>query len=180
MSKNKYLIATLSLVTYAQATADSYFEADGWPEEGIPVLINNSNELSVYSVPSKTSPLRKIRYGMDWRIPFDRSFQRTIKATSIVVAEDGVTDIHCGSSEAFQFRKGQTITYLQYQAEGYGLVKVDGRTCSVPVVSEGQIFGREFEPPVVEWWVRVTYADGTSPGWILPLQSDVKFGRREF
>lgn len=80
----------------------------------------------------------------------------------------------------YTFMEGEEIEYLQYASEGYGTARVGGKICVVPVEFEVETFGSDLEQPDTEWWVRVTYGDGTSPGWLLVTDGQVSFGKREF
>ena len=112
--------------------------------------------------------------------PFRDTLLRTIQSTTIIVEENGTVSLWCNGSVEHNFKRGDTIEYLQYRAEGYITAKVDSRVCELPLFHEQEVFGKQFDEPIVEWWVQVEYRDGSSPGWLLVDESQNTFAGREF
>ena len=154
------------------------FETSTWPGEGIPVLIANVDRLHVWAEPHRASSMREIAYRRGWRIPFTETLLRTIEATTITVKKNGTVRIFCDGPIEHEFSTGDTIEYLQYRAEGYITARYNERVCSIPLLQNPDIFGEQVDEPVVEWWVKVEYRDGGSPGWLLVDQTQNTFGRR--
>lgn len=179
-----YKSIALALLGYSYLltgnTAAAQFETNSWPGEGVPVLIARADALILRLSPRIDSPIITIPYRGGWRVPFDESIHRTIKSRTIVVQRTNTIEISCGASVMYTFMEGEEIEYLQYASEGYGTARVGGRICLVPFEFEVETFGPILEQPETEWWVRVTYGDGTSPGWLLVTDGQISFGKREF
>ena len=156
------------------------FEKHTWPGEGIPILVASQNVLRLSAEPRISAKRKVISYQQGWRIPFKDTLLRTIQSTTIRVEEHGTVNLWCDGSVEYNFDQGETIEYLQYRAEGYITAKVDGRVCELPLYHEQEVFGRQFDEPIVEWWVQVEYRDGSSPGWLLVDESQNTFADREF
>jgi len=156
------------------------FETMTWPGEGIPVLISSVDLLRIRLAPRLDSDARTIEYRKGWKVPFDKSLYRTTRSGSIIVQRTATVEIYCETAAQYEFEAGEELIYLQYRAEGYVIARVDGKICEVPALIEDDIFGSVLEQPETEWWVRVTYFDGTSPGWLHVTDGQVSFGIREF
>jgi hypothetical protein len=61
---------------------------------------------------------------------------------------------------------GEAVDFLRYVGEGYGEVRFRGAVCQAQVATDLGHFDL-IRSPVVQAWLRVYYADGTSPGWLL-------------
>ncbi len=171
-------VAACLLLPAAVSTAE--FETRSWPGEGIPVLIARYDGLELHQKPRIGAPVVTIPYKKGWKVPFDQSIYRTIRATIIDVQSTKTIEIYCDSTVEHRFSEGEKVEYLQYAAEGYGTARVAGRICQIPIEFESVVFGTGIENPETEWWVRVTYRDGTSPGWLNVSGEQISFGLREF
>ncbi len=163
-----------SAVIYAAS-----FETNTWPGEGRPTLISKKNNLLLFARPDAVSERIEIPYENGWLIPFDKSRLQTLKSDTLVVKKPETRQIWCGQLENVQFKMGDEVEVLQYRAEGVYTSRLDGRLCEIPIYGKDNLFGKLPEP-VVNWWVRFIYADGSSPGWLLVEHDQVKFGRRTF
>ena len=78
----------------------------------------------------------------------------------------GTVDVWCEGSglERMNVSAGEMWTYLQYRAEGSVTARIQGKVCEVPALIDEKIFGETLPQPVVQWWVKVLHADGSSPG----------------
>ena len=161
-------------------TTAAEFETKSWPGEGVPVLIARTDSLILRQSPRTESPTIAVPYREGWKVPFDESIHRTLKSQIIVVKRTKAIEISCGKSVTYTFTEGEEIEYLQYVAEGYSAARVGGRVCLVPFEFEVETFGSDLEQPDTEWWVRVIYGDGTTPGWLLVEDGQISFGKREF
>ena len=179
---HKFVVLVLIGCSYllVRTTSAAEFETKTWPGEGVPVLIAHSDSLILRQIPRTESPTIAIPYHEGWRIPFDESIHRTLKSRTIVVKRTKTIERSCGESVMYTFMEGEEIEYLQYASEGYGTARVGEDICVVPFEFEVETFGSDLEQPNTEWWVRVTYGDGTSPGWLLVTDGQVSFGKREF
>lgn len=121
-----------------------------------------------------------IAYGAGWRVPFDTSILRTIRSVQLTVQKRSEVVVWCYGSVSHTFEIGDTVEYLQYRAEGFGTARVKDSICQIPLMVEGEIFGSDLPEPETEWWIRVTYEDGTSPGWLLFADGQVAITKREF
>ena len=170
----------MGLMSIAAAGRASEFETESWPGEGVPVLISASDKLTLRQSPHLDALSRTIDYRTGWKVPFDKSLYRTTNPATIVVRQSATIEIWCDGPVNYEFEAGQKLVYLQYRAEGFGTVRIDGRICEVPLRLEEAVFGSNFDEPDTLWWVRVTFADGSSPGWLNVMDGQVSFGDREF
>lgn len=152
------------------------FEMMGWPGEGIPVFSANSSQLTLYPEPSKETKPIFMKFQKDKIISFDRSKVITKQSTFLNVKKK-VTDVWCGDKQ-IELNPGDTIEYLQYRAEGYGIVVYKGDLCEVSL-SEDDFEGLD-KSPVTEWWIRVIDTQKKPLGWLLVDQFQVKLVDRKF
>jgi len=175
-----YLLLFLPFfVLSAEVLAENY-ERDGWPEEGRPILSASNKTLVLRREPKVTASTHTVPYSAGWKVPFAKSFVRTVRFAPVTVRKSETISIWCGKPLDMQFLEGQNIEYLQYWAEGEAAVRVNGMICSVPIHTNPEVFGSNIPLPETEWWVQVAYADGTSPGWLLVRDDLVEIVGRSF
>ncbi len=177
-----------SVLAVSNCVAADEFETNMWPGEGVPSFVAKSDELRLHTSPRSASPSKIITYRNGWKVPFDESIYRTIESVILVVKQAKELSIQCDrtnlslfdTAALYQFKEGEKVENLQYSGEGLSVARVNGEVCLVPLEFEVETFGAQEEFPVTEWWVRVLYADGTSPGWLLVGDGQVAFPKRTF
>ena len=178
--KTHFVIGLLCSISNVGASAAAEFETESWPGEGVPVLIAVKDNLLLYTQPRSDAATRSIPYKAGWRVPFDETIYRTVRSSWIEVKNTGTVLIWCNEDRSQRFMAGDTIEYLQYRAEGTILARIEGEICEVPLYLEEDVFGTEYDDPTTEWWTRVIYRDGSSPGWLLTTDGQVSLNEREF
>ena len=149
------------------AAPASAFDTNSWPGEGVPLLVASTDRLRLHARPDASAPRRMIPYRSGWRVPFTDSVQRTIASSAVTLVGSAELSVHCdGAPRAHRFGAGETVEYLQDTAEGHALVRLGDDVCEVPLHLESATFGTSFATPTVDWWVRVQWRDGSSPGWL--------------
>ena len=163
------------------AAQEAIFEQHTSGGEGRPVLIAKQDGLQVYSAPDLRSSVHLIPYRTGWLIPFNDTLLRTLQRGENAIVKSGVFDVRCKESgrERMSVRAGEIWIYLQYRAEGMVTAQIQGKICTLPAFIETEIFGEKILRPTIQWWVKVSYADGSSPGWLLVDDDQVKRGQRE-
>ena len=174
------IIAILLMLGSEGVAEEAQYERRGWPGEGRPVLIAKHNHLRLHREPNTDSPVCTIPYRIGWRIPIIDSIIRTIRSVDLFAKNEGSIEVYCDSLERVTLEAGEKLRYLQYRAEGWVMAILRGKVCRVPVFIEEEVFGEVTEGPEVEWWVRVVYGDGSSPGWLFVGDDQITYGRREF
>ena len=179
MRSAPFLMLLLALPGGAQ---EATFEREGWPGEGMPVLLASNSELELHEAPDLRSAVTELAYGKEQRILFASSLVRTLKEVDLKTIGAGTLEVWCegDKSELLTLESGQSWTYLQYGSEGFVVARVQGKVCDLPALMEQAIFGTELPNPEVQWWVQVKLANGSLPGWLLVTDSQVRFGQREF
>lgn len=152
------------------------FESESWPGEGIPVFAAKTTVLRLNGKPSEDSPRIAIACKAGQRIEFDQSRQVTMQSV-FLTAKKTVTDLACPDKN-IKINAGDTVEYLQYRAEGYGIVRVKGIICEVFVHGKGDFDG--LKAPVSQWWVRVVGKDQTPLGWLRVGSGQVQLLPRKF
>ena len=180
MRRTAVLVVLLISPTVVAQT--SVFELKASPGEGRPVLIAKHARLDLYSSPDLRSAPVSVSYRVGWKIPFSDSLLRTLRAVEAKAVASGSIAVWCEGSgmQRLEIHAGDSWTYLQYAAEGFVTARVQDKICQLPAYTEEAIFGRDLPQPDVQWWVQVTYADGSSPGWLLVTEDQLLFGPREF
>lgn len=77
------------------------------------------------------------------------------------------TDYRRGGSgyDTFSFSKGDTIEYLQYRAEGWTFLRINGVVVCAELLSERVVPLKEIRRPQLELWIQVVDVDDNPLGW---------------
>lgn len=175
------LSCVLFLFAATEATAqESVYERNGIPgemSESRFVLTAARGPIELHTGPDLRTPERSIPYQAGWRIPFGETLVRTLDAIEASTISAGTVDVLCERPDPRQMKlaQGEPWTYLQQRGEGRGTARIQGQVCEVPIFNREDIFGTTLRRPVVQWWVQLLYADGTSPGWLLVTREAVTF-----
>ena len=138
--------------------------------ECFPIYAATDDSLVLNKEPNSESEKITIPYRNGWRIPAPKSqgMTRVIKTGSLEVLKPD-KNLYCSvkpSTGPKYLLTGELVEYLHYYAEGSGVIRFRGGECVAEVLEDFGYF-KTITLPEVEVWLRVFYADGTSPGWLL-------------
>lgn len=154
-----FLLFLVSMSLWDQVNAEE-ITVDGVFGECLPIMAAAQEGLILHTEPNKGSLTRSIFYRKGWKILYSKSrgLTRVIKRGSVRALRD--LD-NCGGIE-----EGETGEYLYYLGEGSAVIKFNEKTCYGETY-----YGSEdlevLELPEIESWLPVYLGDGSSPGWIL-------------
>lgn len=160
------------------------FETDSFPGEGGPNFSAKSDILILRRHPDIDSSQIALKPGKNKKILFDKSKQITKKSITLT-AKSEVTDLTCNDTKKFKestpiIKRGETIEYLQYRAEGYITARYNNQICEVFIMDKIPKFEGIGKEPIVEWWIRVIDEKKKPQGWLLVDKSQVNFLERNF
>ena len=164
------------------ASPGSAFESALFPGEG-PIRIRASgDEMVLRKAPMAYAGIADtIWLAQGEIIKWSNARFRTVVPGLLLVSEDcaidgsrygrvfylSIMDYYRGSGkwETFRFSKRDTIEYLQYRAEGYAFLRMDGTVISAELLSPKSAALREIRSPQLELWIEVEDKDGKPLGW---------------
>ena len=174
------------------------FDSELWPEEGIPKFQALRSDLRLHNRPSRLSRHKgNLRVDDGSYVPFDGFRYRTLTPGRVLVKQPsqlggrsfGPTAYL--SKEAYyngpttrwraNFVAGDEIEYLQYRAEGSGLIRWDGNCIALdycPWLGDDESF-QLIADPDVEQWLQVSQDDRTL-GWLLVSADELEECGRMF
>jgi len=163
-------IVILAGYSAAIGSQPAEIEVDGVFGECIPVHAATGDELHLYREPDLRSQPITIPYQVGWRVeaPKAQGITRVLRIGSLKVIEPD-DRMYCeiepldGPAELIE---GEVVEHMYGVGEGYGAIRFRGGECFAQV---HESFGHfeAIKVPEVMVWLRVFYADGTSPGWLL-------------
>lgn len=146
------------------------FEVDGIFGECIAIHAAATDGLVLHTEPDLRSEQIQIPYRRDWEIPYLKAqgMTRVLRiGAAKVVRPDTLDDCDAPSEGgSVSLVLGETVEYLTRLGEGRGQIRVRGSICRANL---NQSFGafEVIQEPQIQWWLRVLYGDGSSPGWLL-------------
>jgi hypothetical protein len=159
------LIAVSCLHLTSANAQSALLEVQGLFGECIPQFASVTDSLYLYLTPNLEADARRIEYGENWHIPYIKSSGQTrvlsfgeVKALATEELEQ-CTISNSGRSPTIL--PGQTAIYLHDIAEGVSQVRIGEVECQM-FIGDDEIVER----PSVQSWIKVLYADGSSPGWL--------------
>lgn len=154
------IVAICSSQAWAQ---QAELEVPGVFGECNPVYAAKKDELSLYRRPDLRSERFEIPYRVGRRIlaPKLHGLTRVLRIGTLRVIEpdDQMTCSVAPTKGPAQLLAGETV-----ECEGFGEIRLRGGQCRVMIEDPGHI--ELIEPPDVQIWLRVYFADGSSPGWL--------------
>ena len=161
------LALTLSLSAHA---AEVLLEVDGVFGECRAVLGAVEDSLTVHEQPNRAAATRVIPYKKGWEVSYVKREGKTqILSLGVVRVQKPGATYSCRKRERVTFdalNVGDRIEYLHYVGEGYARVRVGDTICDTDLQDRSEYL-EVLELPKVDVWIRVLYADGSSPGWLL-------------
>jgi hypothetical protein len=165
-------LSILVLMAYSVAVwgqpAEREFDGANW--ECVPTFAAVDDQLMLYREPDMRSEPVVIPYGVDWKVPVDmrNAITRVLSFGTLRVKEQD-EEMYCPvqpSGSKPETAPGDLLELVWWQGrrEGDALVKIDDAECIVRA-GNPQLF-ELIEAPETQEWVRVLFADGTSPGWL--------------
>jgi len=144
-------------------------EFEGVFGECEPVYEAASDTLVLYREPDLRSERIELSYGKGWRIPAPKH-QGLTRVLTIGILEviKPDPDMHCqvppdtGPGELIG---GEQVEYLYYAGEGFGAIRFRGAQCVAAIIEDFGNF-KIIRDADVQVWLRVFFADGSSPGWL--------------
>jgi hypothetical protein len=159
--------AILLLFALQQPAATAEYVSSRCPGEAGIGFVTTRPGLWVYARPDRASFRRQIRFRTGWRVAFDECRART--KSGIDVSTTSPVEAICGDDDV-RVPAATQLRYLQYEGEGWGAVRFNGRICRVDL-SRAEFAGVDprdpSRGPITESWVRVIHADRTVVGWLL-------------
>lgn len=171
MIRNLIFIVLLSLPILSHAE----YQRQGWPGEGRPGFTAKGSTLVLYEKPDRISREFTIDFEPNKVILWDSSRVVTINPALFKIAV-AIPDESVYGCETPQL--GDTIEYLQYHSEGFGVFRIYGKVCDIEMYPDEAF--KELENPNVEWWVRVLDNTKTPIGWMLVGGQQINFLSRTF
>lgn len=145
-------------------------EFEGVFGECSPVWAAVADRLELYREPDLRAEAITIPFREGWRIEAPRGEGLTRVLTIGVLRVTEPDDrMYCrveptdGPNELLA---GELVEYLYNRGEGFGAIRFRGAECEAQTYEDLGHF-EVVEIPDVQVWLRVFYADGTSPGWLL-------------
>ncbi len=159
---------------------DKSFERDGWPGEGIPVFESKVHQLTLYEGHSLESKRKIILFQRGWKVVYDKSKVIT-KSSVIYTVTKPFTVEYCENGQKdVKAKQGDKFEYLQYEAEGYGIIRLGNTICHMDMNDPRIGVEATDDKPQIEWWVRVIYKNKSFAGWLFVDDTQVKFLQRQF
>ena len=147
-------------VTLCREVDAEEMTVDGVFGECLPIMAATQDGLVLHTKPRKDSATRTIYFRREWKIVYSkrRGLTRVVKRGSVRALRD--LD-NCGG-----IREGEVGEYLYYRGEGVAVLKFNEITCRGETYYGSEDF-EVIELPEIEAWLPVYFRDGSSPGWIL-------------
>ena len=138
--------------------------------ECAPTFSAIGDQLLLYREPDLRSESVTIPYNEGWRIPAPpaEGISRILTIGRLRVIEPD-PQMSCpvqGVDGPPKLVAGEVVEYLHRQGEGRGRIRVGSAECIVRAYADFGFF-ELLQEPEVQRWLRVYFADGTSPGWLL-------------
>jgi hypothetical protein len=171
------------------------FEIDLWPEEGRPVFEAVASRLVIRAEPlSSGRVVRTLDVHPTDLLAFDSTRFRTVTPGAFVAlqaADIGGRDLgdinalsradyYSGkfASTRIRVQQGDSVSYLQYRAEGTCFVRMRGTVVdAAPCPTQQPSAFRVSREPRTEWWIRVV-VDAKPLGWLLVTDTTARVVRR--
>lgn len=161
------IVASCCSIASAQ---EAELEIPGVFGECTPVHAAAQDGLSLYQEPDLRSKRVVIPYRAGWRIPAPKhdGLTRVIRIGLLRVVEpdEGASCSVKPNDGPAKLQPGETVEYLFYIGEGFGRIRFRGGECEAEVVEKLGHF-EVIQPSEVQVWLKVYFADGSSPGWLL-------------
>ena len=207
MTKRLVVLVSVTVVACAQQPAgenpdvraedaEPVFEVALWPGEGIPVVEAVGPRLLLRAAPAPTAAVvDSLILGESRGLAFDSTRYQTLMPARLTVAAPTVLagrffgrlrylsreEYYRGAhpDTSIRLARGDTLSYLQYRAEGTCFVSVDGAVIDAgicPVADTVSI--RASGQPLTSWWILVNM-DGHR-GWVIVSDSTARVIDRRF
>ena len=144
-------------------------EFEGVFGECEPVYEAVSETLVLYREPDLRSEQFELPYGNGWRIPAPKhkGITRVLTIGTLEVIKPD-PDMHClgpPDTGPGELTGGEHVEYLYYVGEGFGAIRFRGAQCEAAIIEDFGFF-KTIRDADVQVWLRVFFADGSSPGWL--------------
>jgi hypothetical protein len=164
------ILAALTLLSATAGAQPAELEIEGVFGECLPIWAATRDGLELYREPDLRSERVEIPYRAGWQIPAPKldGLTRVLSIGRLRVRTPDPR-MHCsipprdGPPELIE---SESVEYLYYVGEGFGEIRFRGGQCQAQVDEQFGHF-ESIELPVVQVWLKVFFADGTSPGWLL-------------
>ena len=164
------ILFALTLLGATAGAQTAELEVKGVFGECLPIWAAARDRLELYREPDLRSERVEIPYREGWRIPAPKvdGSTRVLSIGSLRVRRPDPR-MSCsvppreGPAELIP---GERVEYLYHLGEGFGEIRFRGGRCQAQVDDQFGLF-ETVELPVVQVWLKVFFADGTSPGWLL-------------
>lgn len=168
------IVAACCSVASAQ---QAELEIPGVFGECTPVYAAAQDGLTLYRQPDLRSKRISIPYREGWRIPAPKRDGLTrvlsIGSLRVVTPEDRMYCTVAPTDGPAQLRAGEIVEYLYDVGEGFGEIRFRGGQCQAEVHEKLGHF-EVIQLPIVQVWLKVFFADGSSPGWLLHDNSQIR------
>jgi len=161
---------TLLVPIHLAFAQPAVLELPGVRGERTTPFVSIQNELHLHKQPNLESATVVIPYNVGWRVP---TSARQGLTRILTIGELRVTnpdeELRCSTVATegpSTLVHGETVEYVRYLGEGFGEIRFRGANCEAEVIPKLGHF-ELVVPPVVQAWLPVYFADGTSPGWLL-------------
>ena len=165
--------STLVALTVLWVTAGAQpaeLEVQGVFGECLPIWAAARDGLELYRKPDLRAERVQIPYREGWEIPAPKpdGVTRVLNIGNLRVRRPDPR-MYCSTPPRegpAELIEGENVEYLYYVGEGFGEIRFRGGQCQAQVDDQFGLF-EPIELPVVQVWLKVFFADGTSPGWLL-------------
>ena len=164
------IFVALTLLSITAGAQPAELEIKGVFGECLPIWAAARDRLQLYREPDLRSERVEIPYREGWQIPAPKrdGLTRVLNIGSLRVRQpDPLMSCSIPPREgAAELIESERVEYLYYVGEGFGEIRFRGGQCQAQVDDQFGLFDL-IELPVVQVWLKVFFADGTSPGWLL-------------
>ena len=166
----RILGAVLIFCCSAASGQQAELEVPGVLGECMPVHATAQDGLILYRRPDLRSERIEIPYQSGWRIPAPKrdGLTRVLRIGELRVIEpdERMSCAVTPTDGPARLIVGETVEFLFYVGEGFGRIRFRGGQCEAQVVEKLDYF-EAIRLPDVQVWLKVYFADGSSPGWLL-------------